>query len=53
MTGIKLYPTPEAMLLIRAAYEQHRITRQKSGLRPLSLSQYLTEMALAAIAAGV
>lgn len=43
---IKMYPTPEATLLIMAAYESDQQTRQREGLLRQSLSQWCIEAIL-------
>lgn len=40
---IKLYPSPQAMLLIMAAYEGDQAIRQREGLLRQSLSQWCVE----------
>jgi len=43
---LKLYPTPEAMLLIMAAYEGSQESRREAGLRRQSMSSWAVEAVL-------
>lgn len=42
-TRIKLYPSPEATIIIMAAYESDQAKRQREGLLRQSLSQWCVE----------
>lgn len=45
---IKLYPAPEAERMIRDAHAHDQAKRKAQGLRPVSLSQWLTELLILA-----